>query len=210
MTYSYQVVPIARRSRIEPGEAAEIEIFISGSGDIESAKLHVLHTQDELIDLNSPGTMEYSVDYQEDRKGEPKLMMGDDALTEFKIDNWGTMAFISDAIFFTPEETGESEQIEMNREEVGFQPIVGEAPHQGNPPLLLSLNTKPNARPGNYEIPFILTYGDEKNPQQSVATVDIHVQNWVERNRKTLEILATIGTMAIVLSSIVTAVASVM
>lgn len=204
---SYQVIPIVRRSKIEPGETVEIEIFITGSGDVESAKLQALHTQEDLIDEDEPGEMVYSVDFKRGDDGCPELVMGEDALKSRDIDNWGTMAFVTEAIFYTPSETDSSDSVDMNGDDFEFQPIVGEAAHGGNPPLLLRLKTKGDARPGDYQIPFILTYGEEDAPLQSKATVDIHVQSWVERHRKVLEILAIAGTMAIVITSIVSIIA---
>lgn len=209
MSGSYEVVPIARRSRIEPGETAEIEIFIAGSGEVESAKLQALHTQEDLISEEEPGKMVYSVDFKEGDNGSPELVMGEDALRGIEIDKWGTMAFITEAMFYTPSETDSSQTIQIDEQDFQFQPIVGEAAHEGNPPLLLKLNTKNGARPGDYRIPFILTYGHQGSPKQSTATVEIHVQSWVERHRKVLEILAIVGTMAIVLTSIISAAAAV-
>lgn len=207
MSGNYEVVPITRRSRIEPGETAEIEIFIAGSGDVESAKLQALHTQEDLIDEKEPGKMVYSVDFQDGDDGSPELVLGEDALRGIEIDKWGTMAFVTEAMFYTPSETDSSEAVRMNNQDFQFQPVIGEAAHEGNPPLLLQLNTKASARPGGYDIPFILTYGHQGAPKQSTATVEIHVQSWVERHRKTLEILAIVGTMLIVITSVISAVA---
>jgi len=203
MSATYEIIPIVRRSRIEPGETAEIEIFIAGSGDVESAKLQALHTQEDLIDEEEPGEMVYSVDFAEGDDGCPELVMGEDALREKDIDKWGTMAFVTEAIFYTPSEADSSEPVQMNDHDLEFQPIVGEAAHEGNPPLLLRLRTKDSAHPGDYKIPFILTYGEQETPLQSTATVEIHVKSWVERHRKVLEILAIAGTMAIVITSII-------
>jgi len=181
MSGTYEVVPIARRSRIEPGETAEIEIFLAGSGEVESAKLQALHTQEDLIGEQEPGKMVYSVDFKESDDGSPELVMGEDALRGIEIDNWGTMAFVTEAMFYTPSETDTSETIKMNEDDFQFQPVIGEAAHEGNPPLLLRLNTKNGAHPGNYTIPFILTYGHQETRKQSTATVEVHVQSWVER-----------------------------
>lgn len=209
MNGTYEVVPIVRRSRIEPGETAEIEVFIAGSGDVESAKLQTLHTQEDLIAEEEPGEMVYSVDLKEGEDGTKEPVLGEEALNQIEIDRWGTMALITDAIFYTPFETDSSETIQLNDSDFPFQPIVGEAAHDGYPPILLRLNTKNGAQPGDYRIPFILTYGNQEEPEQSTAAVEIHVQSWAERHRKALEIVAVVLTLSIVITSIISAAAAV-
>ncbi len=59
-------------------------------------------------------------------------------------------------------------------------------------PIILKLNTLPNARPGDYNVTFVFTYTDGQNMFQDSETTQFHVTDRWERNQAWIQIVAVI------------------
>jgi len=55
--------------------------------------------------------------------------------------------------------------------------VMGETNWNGNPPILVKLNTRKGASAGDYQVKLTFTYGNETNLKQDFKTVEFHVKS---------------------------------
>ena len=70
--------------------------------------------------------------------------------------------------------------------------IMSENVWDGHPPFKFVLNTSKGIKPGNFNITFVFTYCDKQDYYTDYRTIEIHINNWIERNQKIIQITASI------------------
>lgn len=198
----YSLTPIIRRSRIDPGDVVEIELYIVGHGSVDTGKLQVFHLQNDLIDPDAPGEFVRWVDSKSSISGNQILIRGEDAREEFSIDNWNTVILLQD--WFFENIPNDSENDSEPQADLGIK--LSEGIHENHPPLLLRLRVSLDAKPGNYELPMVFTYISEDDVKQDSETISIHVNSWVDRYRTELEIIGVVGVVATILTVLIMAI----
>ena len=141
---------------IKPGDTLEIAVFISGYGIPSKNKLITFWSSPYVIDRDNPGTIEIG-------GGDP-----------IGIDPTGNITVLPSEIFSIS-------TIIKQPPDYGLPLIRSETSVSGKFPILLKLNTSKTAPPGDYDITFIFTYGDEQNMSQDYKTTQFHISSWWER-----------------------------
>ncbi|MDX5990280.1 hypothetical protein E6P09_17240 (plasmid) [Haloferax mediterranei ATCC 33500] len=195
MKPSYQIVPVIQTPEIDPGGPVKISIFISGFGDVDKNKLYVNHYHEEIIDEENPGTLRYCIhDAHDKESGEySQPASGEDYLCTHQLDAVSVYLNLAKSYF-----VGDSRNLHSER---ALPHSVAEQTHDQLAPLEYELNTKDDARPGNYDITFSLSYTYEDMAMQDTQTVVVHVNNWKEAHQTKLEIVGTILALGILLVS---------
>lgn len=176
------VTPIIEDPQVDRGDDLFLNIYFSGNGDIEYNKLHI---QFPFGDVFEEGGSEFV-----ETVGDG----GDVSKNRERASNVGYSIGLSDSHFTYDETSGSPEE---------FGRIDGERNHGGNPPLLVKLSTKNDARPGDYTIPITFTYQDSNGDiEQDYKESTFHVNSWQEENSTFIKSLAVIAATATVLSFI--------
>lgn len=181
----YSITAHVRNPTVNPGETIEIEVYLSGHGVPAKNKLTMIWSSPYVIDENDPGTVITTIkDYKINTE---ELILG---LTEHPLKRAGNIS------------GGSGEAIVLNLghfahpvdllpkpfPEIGFKGVMGEWNWNGEPPILVKLNTSTNALDGDYQVAFTFTYGYEDNPKQAFRVVDFHVRSswewWQEQWQK--------------------------
>lgn len=207
MEPSYRIVPLLTRSSIKPGETIEIKMFISGSGPIERNKLHLTHGYTHLLDSDNPGYWVHSLAATEQKDGElePKLVPPGHDLKRRKLDDTGSYTHLNPIHFH---DTEELEKVEAEGDIEGVDGLPGifaeravvNEDGESEPPLKIEYITRKDAKPGDYDINLVFTYEGSDKTFQDEKTVTVHVEGWVERNRRWLEGIAAVGALITVIS----------
>ncbi|WP_199233650.1 hypothetical protein, partial [Halorubrum sp. SP9] len=178
----FSVTPIIEDPHLDRGEDLYLSIYFSGNGEIEHNKLHI---QFPFGDVFKQGGSEFV---------ETVIDNGDLNVNSESSSDVGYSIGLSDSLFEYDMSSDSSEE---------FGRIGGEKNHGHNPPLLVRLETKNDARPGNYTIPITFTYQDtEGNIGQDYKEASFHVNSWQEENGTKLKLIAVIGATVTVLSFI--------
>ncbi|WP_157745970.1 hypothetical protein [Halorubrum trapanicum] len=179
----FSVTPIIEDPQLDRGEDLYLSIYFSGNGEIDHNKLHI---QFPLDDVFKQGGSEF-VETVEDNYN---INVNRESASDV-----GYSIRLSDAHFEYDESSDSPEE---------FGRIGGERNHGYNPPLLVRLKTKDDARPGDYTIPITFTYQDtEGNIGQDYKESSFHVKSWQEENSAMLKIIAGLAAIFTVLSIII-------
>lgn len=204
MKPSYTVIPSLDRNRIEAGESVEVDLYISGYGPIERSKLYI--QQPNLLDETDPG--EWTVAVRDGRlEGSLEAFEGAVEGLEF-VEDYVARQAVDDVIPLTgegslvsrplaqpanrtslvrafflddPASLRSLQALDDHRADHSFPGIVAEATHDGHAPVHLRLNTRPDARAGDYAVQIVFTYGDDEAVYQDVRAVEVHVKTPRER-----------------------------
>lgn len=184
---AYSLVPVVKEPRINPGGDIEIDIYISGGGEVEAAQLFILHSRptqdfDSLAEVKSNLA---PLDEQEFNRGQ-QVLTGTDAddsdyILERKGLRNGTHVPIPPQLF---EPSG---FMAGNGPNFPFGIRYTERPYEDEndemklPPFEYTLPTTKHTDPGDYAIHTILTYetpnGDiYQDKNQSTVTVKNSLQ----------------------------------
>lgn len=178
----FSVTPIIEDPQLDRGDDLYLSIYFSGNGEIDHNKLHVQFPFDDVFKQGGSEFVE---------------TVGDNSDINVNTENASNVGYtirLSET-HFEYDELSDSLEV--------FGRIGGEKNHGHNPPLLVRIKTKTDAKPGDYTIPITLTYQDvEGNIGQDYKEASFHVNSWQEENDTKLKIIAVIGATATVLSFI--------
>jgi len=198
---SYALVPVLRTPSICPGQEIEIDLFISGDGEVDACHLTILHAHPNLLDLerDNPGKVYRGVMYHQEKeevlRGQEKINDDDTVSGEFDTNITGTRIKISSELFDSGDDDG--------RENPPLRELERTHPENGNdPPFRLYLFTDCNASPGDYEITCVLTYAKDDRTFTARETVEPHIKTYREQNNKWIA-YAIIGGSVIALISLI-------
>lgn len=163
---------------IKPSDTIEIQIFISGHGIPSKNKLNTFWSSPHIIDEEKPGTIQLG-------GGDP-----------IGIDPVGNITVLPRFLFSTS-------AIAKPPPEYGFPLIASETSLFGNYLIRLKLNTSKTAPPGDYDITFIFTYGDELNTYQDYKTTSFHISSWWKRVQLWFQIAAiSVALISLVMAAV--------
>ncbi len=196
----YSIVTRNRTPKVKPGGKVEIEVFLSGYGMPKKNKLNIQYSSPYIINKEDSGNLSSVIAfYNDNNTGEAKPVSGKKYKKGHKLDHIGACVIINKGYFLkVPREPREGEvaKSEINR-------VMSENSWDNEPPLLLSLNISRDAPPGDYDITFILTYGDEQNLLQDYKSVPFHITSWWERNQGWIGFVGvTIALISLLISAV--------
>jgi len=181
---AYSLIPRVIKPNINPGETIEVEIFISGYGEIKRNKLQIYYSS-KLINTDNPGFLESCIKVAKNKTGKTvQPVSGRKYVDKYECNPVGVCVILNEGNFMRiPYE---------NNLNFGLPRIMAESKWDNISPIRLRLNTSPKAPSGNYDVSMILTYSDGSEIQKDEKNVKIHVKNWWERNLKTVTITGSI------------------
>ena len=185
----YSIDAHVRHPEINPGQAVEIEVYLSGYGIPEKTKLMIIWSSPYVIDENDPGKITYLKGY-DISGGNFTVLFADIPLNVGNITGTSgawlvpSLATFEPAVALLPKDFPE---------DIGLKMVMGETNWNGNPPILVKLNTRKGASAGDYQVKFTFTYGDETNLKQDFKTVEFHVTSYWERNQYCYTIGLAVG-----------------
>jgi hypothetical protein len=141
---------------IDPGDKIEIEIFISGYGDVEKNKLFISFSSSALIDEKNPGNIKTCIKTLINTKtNEISPLAGEDQVQSRPCDKVGVIIGLSKGYFL-------DKPASPSPPDTMFAPIMVESKWSGLSPIFLTLNTSKKTPPGNYDVNLVLTYSKEE------------------------------------------------
>lgn len=214
MSSIYSIVPRIRTPRINPGETVEVEIFLTGYGEIPRLRIFkISHSSPYLYKRDSKskiGVLEWCIKVAENEKGDiTGVWTGDSeadirvrgkvtrirAHEEYPIDPFGVCVELNPGYFLSHNEVA---RLEGKPADEHDRRILSEMTHGGISPMLLKLNTLENARSGDHNIFLTLIYGDVAELKMDQKAVSFHVNSWVEKHAKTLQwVVVVLGLLAL-------------
>jgi len=190
-------IAVNRTPKISPRDTIEIDLYWSGAGIPDENRLY-LNYNPTIINQNNPGSVRAYVRMAEDHTtGEVQPVSGEVHKQSKNIDIPGTVVGLVETVFH-PDPRIDTDDFARPRVSEGF--------HDEHAPVEIRLNTS-DCPPGDYIISIIFTYRSDDLTKQNRQDVNIHVENWTERNRRLLEIIGIIGvvaTLGILLSAALT------
>lgn len=187
MKASYELISVARSSHVDPGDTAQIEIYITGYGEIERNKLHIIHSVPDFLSDSDPGKIYLPIAGLHDDSDEMVGVSSGQIIGEKELGNTGTMIHLHPSYFVEPP---------RNRRSNELPDLLAEGSHEGLAPVEVQINSSRTTPPGDYDFTFTLSYeNDDGEVKQSQQMTSIHVNSWVERNRKTLRVIALLLTL---------------
>lgn len=187
MKASYELISIAERSHVNPGEVAQIKLYITGYGDVNRNKLHVLYSVPDFLSSSDPGSIYLPIAGLCDDSDEMVGIASGKIVGEKELGDTGTMIHLPSSYFYEPS---------RKRKDEALPDIAAEGSHEGMAPIEIRINSDENTPPGDYEFTLTFSYEDGQGEiQQSQQTTTIHVNNWVEKNQTELRIVALALTL---------------
>ena len=177
----------------------EMEVFLSGFGVPPKNKLFIQWSSRYIINNNNPGSYTTNIATATE-KTTGKVFLGGTGkhvAETRKADALGVTIHLSQGYFFANPKVNDIPASST------FTQGVSEVEWDNEPPLLLKINTKTDAKSGDYDISFAFTYGDDQHILKDFKTISFHITNWWERNQLWVEII--VGAMALI-SLVVTAI----
>jgi len=193
----YEIVPRVLTPEINPGDAAGVEIYVTGTGAIQKSKLVIIFPS-AITSSDNPGELMFSVATKTDNAtGKHSAIVGKDFQQVTKCDRYGIHLGLSLAYFLdAPNKAVNDWTLPMK---------VGETTPANQAPIKLTLNTQEDAPAGDYDIQFVLTYLVDDEIETSKEAVSIHVNSWTERHKTTIVVVGIIlAAVAIVVGLITT------
>ena len=165
--------PVSRLSddAVDPGGTLEIEIFITGYGDIRNPKL-AFYFSPSLIDHTK------SICYFDiGKKKDGSFFWGP---SKHSVDETGTIINFTGGV--SPDDGNWLEPTNFfDLDDSDSSPLSTESKLGGAAPVRLSLVMNNRARAGSHNIPFVLSYFDGERWQTSSHTVTVQVRNSLQR-----------------------------
>jgi len=209
MLGKYYLSSWIRNPSINPGESIEIEVFITGVGNIPTdIKLNISNTA-SILKVDKEGYVGYA---------QTCIIIGKDrnnnivsiATGNNKLEDSSTGEIISAVQKFPQTKTGSTfslnegfflnsqfiSKLQKKKIDIGDNRILGESSWDGHPPIFIKLNTSTDAPPGNHNVKLTLFYSDGNIIKDDQKDVVIHIKNWIEQYEKYLKWFAI--TIAIV------------
>lgn len=190
---------------MNPGEPVEIEIFLTGYGEIPKLrKFGIAHSSPYLFEEDDKckiGVLEWCIKAISNKKTgkiigfvtgdyEGNLpLRGEDihirAHEEHSIDPFGVLVELNSGYFLS---YNEALRIKGGIIDEHDQRLLSEMTHDKHPPMLLRLKTSKNGRSGDHDVFLTLVYGDDGSElKMDQKVVRFHVNSWIERHSKGLQ-----------------------
>lgn len=204
----YTLIPIVRTPNVDPGDTFEVDLFVSGAGYPAENKLTTYHSHPNLVNQSNPGNLAVNIGWS--NQG---LVAGESAqssevhISERKLSPTGFIMELSNANFC--EYKLLDNYSENNSPDWSYPPKLSEHSHDDLAPLQYRLNIDENADPGDYEISFIFTYGEESTGDdlqinQDRQDVSVHVNTRTEQLEPIPSIAVISGAVIALLSLLYT------
>ena len=176
------------RSRVDPGDDLEGDVFITGYGDIGSAKL-VFYPSSGLFDSGQSMVMfGYKQMDGVVTFGGQEAGCGDDGVTLLLVGGVLATGWERPSLFF-----------DMKK---GDLPPIATETRQGRAPVSFRLRVRNDARPGEYQLQFILTYFNGMEWRTTSVTVSMVVRNLLQRYEIQAAILASTAAVVAIAPAI--------
>jgi hypothetical protein len=177
-----------RTPTVNQGDTVEIEIFLAGYGIPEKNKLVIQWSSPYILDESNPGSILKNIigGGIDPKTGKKIIVAGKYFAQTSNVTSIGATIILPPAFFWD-----DPQQPDVSPG--GLKDIVSTMAYDGEPPILLKLNTSKHARPGDYDINFTFiygNYGDDKNLFQDYKTIPFHITNWWERNEVWISVTA--------------------
>ena len=158
----YSINAYVRDPEIIGGQTLQIEIYLSGFGIPKYDKLYINWTAPHVIDQHKPGNWTVF--------GQPGGTFDSTSAHSEYIIMGGFLGSCAD--------------LPQGSEDVGLNLVCSEHDQDGEPPILINLNTVKGAVSGHYQVQLTFTYGNETNLKQDYKEIQFHViSNW-ERSQQ--------------------------
>lgn len=174
---SYTIVTIPATINTDPGETVNVNIYISGLGNIKNNKL-IVFFPDDLLNTENPGVIGTTIrcaGYGNTSTGFPSFFDDNITLRDISIS-------LQECNFMYPETFEENIAPLIMSERRIFE----------KPPIYISMNIAKEATPGDREVYLVFTYTDGIKWYQDKEEIMIHVNNPIEENRIVLLIILAI------------------
>jgi len=176
----YSIITSNRTPSVRPGEKVEIEVFLSGHGKPKKNKLHIQWSLPYVINKEDPGFFISCIgSYLDEVTEKPQPCSGKSYVQKHRLNPTGITVILNEGQFLEISSQLEDSWVS----EFGISPVMSEGMWDDEPPILLSINTTKNAPSGDYDVKFILTYGNEQNLLQDYKTVPFHITSRWERHK---------------------------
>lgn len=193
---SYEQVLRVKTAVIKPGEPIQIEQFFTGYGEIKSSKV-IFYPSDSIIDLKGSymvADLKWTPD-ENDPDGGKYIQFGGEKI-DITSDNG--MQFVLQGI---KKDVWEESTLFVDVRQDDFPPLFTEGSRGGFAPFTYYLKTVDNIRPGKHVLDFYFIYYNGENWEKSNKSVEIKVQNIIERHEIFIWYLALITTVFALLST---------
>jgi len=195
---SYSLITLNRTPVVNPGETVEIEVLLSGYGFPDENKLYISWSSPYVVNRDNPGTFELYVSYETiSPEGDWRLTTGKESLRTHNLKAEAGVAYVLTRGYFLKTETQEGFP------DYGLEGVIGEWHWDGEPPILLSINTAQDSPQGDYEIQFVFTYSCGQQYKQDYKVVQFNVRSGWERNQwKWIIAGVTVALLSLVVTAI--------
>lgn len=186
----YELIPVLETPEVSPGDTVKVAFYFTGYGVPDRAKLFVnlssLDIGEEDLRFTKYVVSSFTQSGKKFNVGTGEKVSETTEVNSDKVDSFATG--LEAGVFLpTPE----------HKEGLGrydYPPIFGELT-QGGAPMEMEFEISEDIEPGDYELRFALTTGNNLEDQEkhevtsiSKETVNLHVKNWYEQNRKMVNI----------------------
>lgn len=190
---TYTITTVCERSEVRPGDSVTIEVFLIGQGDLGRHRLDIIPGHTDLTG-EQVGTVRQSVAYEDGQ-----TVTGDQALSlglehGYTLSDSGRYFSFHSEILTPSDPDGEENTLALT-------PF--EKYHDGHAPIEITLETREDARAGDYTITLMFSYETDGEIKQTTTPVDIHVMSRAERYQPYTN-YAIIATAALGLLSLLT------
>ncbi|NHN46395.1 hypothetical protein G9464_02105 [Halostella sp. JP-L12] len=187
----YTLIPVPKKSNVDPGDPYEIDIYIVGHGHFSNSKLQVHYPFPDLITENEEkGELGHSIQTIE-ASAYHTLQSRNTPPENHDIGAWGATAI------FEPEMISP-----LRTTDYSYPQLSSEVTFAGCPFLQLKLYTSEDADAGDYPIHYTFTYGDNENVLQDHKKTMLHINNarerrepWVSRAGIIIVLVATLSLL---------------
>lgn len=187
----YELSARSLNATVNPGESINIEVFITGYGDIKTGKLFTSFPSKFVEEgdqsFSTTNLLVLDNNTKEIYFSGPKMYAAETGIIIRLFDNVDKMVAIFDAGL-----------IDNNKKNIKSEIISTEIKIK-NAPIELHLKTQNDVLPGNYIIKLYFTYFNGVNWNTSTQNISIEVPSWLKRNEIYLWVF---GTILVILSLI--------
>jgi hypothetical protein len=191
---SYVLIPKLLTPIIDPGEQIEIEIYLTGSGELAANKLVIILSSKHLVNHTEPGKIQFSMGIEtiDETTGEGFLITGDELTNSGQgshdLNVTGLTIRVSEAYFHKSSEDDMPGYLNQ---------IYGEGTFDDVAPFVLTINTREKIPKGDYSIDMAFTYSDRDSQEMTTdhKVVTVHVTDFIEKHSMILSLGAIIGTI---------------
>jgi hypothetical protein len=196
---SYEVAPRIKDPDIDPGDVIDIDVFFTGYGEIQAAKLFFAPPSG-LIDTDQSYSKHSLGAVPNAKPGERIFAFGQ---AHEKFDE-GTTALLFRGLqhkSWTEETNFFDDGVELSSREDLPSALLATERVLLSAPVHFHLQTRSKAASGVHTLHFFFTYFDGNRWRSSVQGVDVRISNWFERHTTALTvtglILAILGLVSV-------------